>query len=683
MTDRTGTVDTGELPAWVDEAQRWCAGWRYGRVPHIEPLLGARVVYAGLPHRAVDAWIGWGRKVSGLRAQREAARGGLPCLLAEDGFLRSIGLGFRDAALSMVLDDRGIYYDATGPSRLELLVRQPRDEAQLARAARLAVAWRDARVSKYNHAREIAPPLERGFVLVVDQTAGDSSIGYGLADARSFQRMLEAALDEHPGHQIALKVHPDVISGRKAGHFAAMTAGAAARVRLVATDSHAPALFEHAAAVYCVTSQMGFEALLWDKPVRTFGMPFYAGWGLTRDELPAPPRRQAASLPSLVHAALIDYPRYIDPETLRRCEAERLLDWMGLQRRQRERFPPDVHAIDLRGWKRPVARAYFGGCNVHFVSSSSEAPAGSTLAVWGRTGATDETRPCVRLEDGFVRSVGLGADLVHPLSWVMDRSGMYYDASAPSDLETLLATHSFDERLLARACNLRERIVAAGVTKYNVGSGKWQRPEGHRRVILVPGQVETDASILHGSPSVRTNWALLEATRDFAPDAYIVYKPHPDVLAGLRPSDTSLAANVACPWDERVDDVPIHLLLEQVDEVHTLTSLAGFEALLRGKRVVCHGSPFYAGWGLTADRLLHPRRGRKLTLDALVAGTLILYPTYISRVTGKFTSPERAIDEVQAWREQAMRPAGAWSRLLRPLRSRCIEWVDRWRHVYE
>jgi capsular polysaccharide export protein len=44
-------------------------------------------------------------------------------------------------------------------------------------------------------------------------------------------------------------------------------------------------------------------------------MPFYAGWGLTEDDLPPPPRRGRASLDALVHAALVAYPRYIDPET--------------------------------------------------------------------------------------------------------------------------------------------------------------------------------------------------------------------------------------------------------------------------------------------------------------------------------------------------------------------------------
>ena len=48
------------------------------------------------------------------------------------------------------------------------------------------------------------------------------------------------------------------------------------------------------------------------------------------------------------------------------------------------------------------------------------------------------------------------------------------------------------------------------------------------------------------------------------------------------------------------------VLLGIVDEVHTLTSLTGFEALLRGIEVHAYGGPFYAGWGLTMIGLISP-----------------------------------------------------------------------------
>ena len=323
--------------------------------PWLDTFLGRPVRWRPrLPARGgVAAVVGWGLKGVSLQARDAARRAGLPYVAIEDGLLRSVGLGDTDGALSLVVDDIGIYYDATAPSRLEALIAAPRSPAEQARAAALAQAWCAGRLSKYNHAPELAPPLRGPYVLAIDQTAGDASIALGQAEAASFARMLEAALDEHPGLPVLLKVHPDVVAGRKRGHFAALTAGQAARVTLLAHDAHAPALLESAAAVYTVTSQVGFEALLWRRPVRCFGMPFYAGWGLTGDELPAPDRRgphHRVTREALVHAALIDYPRCLDPRTGTLGTPEQLVAWMAAQRARVAQLPAGSVP---RGWGPP------------------------------------------------------------------------------------------------------------------------------------------------------------------------------------------------------------------------------------------------------------------------------------------------------------------------------------------
>ncbi|MEW6133738.1 MAG: capsular polysaccharide biosynthesis protein [Pseudomonadota bacterium] len=622
--------------------------------------------------------VGWGRKPSFHWAARYARLRGLPCLSLEDGFLRSVGIGRDAPPLSLIVDDLGIYYDATAPSRLEALTAAGELDAQQAQRARdLIAAWRAGRVSKYNRSRdwdEGMGELPPRFVLAVDQTFGDASIRFGMADESSFRRMLQAALDEHPDKDIVLKVHPEVFAGRKRGHFDRLSPGESARVKVLGRDVHAPSLLERAEAVYVVSSQMGFEGLLWGKPVRTFGMPFYAGWGLTGDELPAPSRRRDVSLEKLAHAALVEYPRYVDPETGRACEAERVLDYLGFQRRMRQRYPATVHAIGFGPLRRPMARAFFAGSDLQYHDDLATVPAGATIAVWGRDACRDDLpagMAQVCLEDGFLRSVGLGAELARPLSLVMDGQGIYYDATRACELEEILQNGEFDPALLQRAANLRRRIVESGLTKYNVGAGAWSRPPHASRVILVPGQVEVDASIRYGSPLIKTNLELLKAVRVANPDAWVVYKPHPDVEAGLRASGRG-EHTAADHCDEIVRDIPINVLMESVDELHVLTSLAGFEALLRNRRVVVYGQPFYAGWGLTED--VHPpaRRTRRLSLDELVAGTLILYPAYVSRTTGAYTTPERALEELLAWREAAAKPASPAARLKRRLKRAAI-----------
>ncbi|WP_183479987.1 capsular polysaccharide export protein, LipB/KpsS family [Komagataeibacter kakiaceti] len=258
-----------------------------------------------------------------------------------------------------------------------------------------------------------------------------------------------------------------------------------------------------------------------------------------------------------------------------------------------------------------------------------------------------------RVEDGFIRSVGLGSGLQVPCSIFLDRRGIYYDPSRPSDLEHILATHPFDAELRGRARALIERIVAGGISKYGVDTGGQDtmdlpgRAPG-QRVILVPGQVSDDMSVRLGGGRIATNLDLLRAVRSQNIDAFILYRPHPDVDAGHRAGALD-EAEVREYVDQISRGGAISTLLSRVDEVHTLTSLTGFEALLRGLRVVTYGAPFYAGWGLTTDLGPVPRarRHRNLTVEELVAGTLLLYPSYIDPVTRLPCEPEMLIDRIQ------------------------------------
>ncbi len=282
--------------------------------------------------------------------------------------------------------------------------------------------------------------------------------------------------------------------------------------------------------------------------------------------------------------------------------------------------------------------------------------------------------PVVWVEDGFIRSAGLGAGFLPAASIALDSRRPYFDPAGPSDLEILLATTDFPPALLARAAALRAVLLARGITKYNLSGAAPALPEtpGRRR-ILVPGQVEDDQSILRGAAgAVRGNLDLLRAVRAAAPDAFIAFKPHPDVEAGYRrgripPEQAAALADVV------LDRAPIAPLLDQVDEIHTITSLTGFEALLRGRAVTCWGQPFYAGWGLTQDRAPIARRVRRLTLDELVAGALILYPRYQDPVTELPCPPEALLDrlaEAAPWK-------GGVAALLRRWQGRAMAWLFR------
>ena len=236
------------------------------------------------------------------------------------------------------------------------------------------------------------------------------------------------------------------------------------------------------------------------------------------------------------------------------------------------------------------------------------------------------------IEDGFIRSVGLGANCVPPLSAIVDLTGIYFDPSQPSDLENILQKDTFDEKLCHRAAALKSRLVEADISKYGQLRNDIKHAVKDRYKVLVAGQVEDDRSICTGGFGM-TNLELLARARANEPDAHIIYKPHPDVVAGHRKGHVETVAALRFA-DEIQQDASITALIDVVDGVHVITSLAGFEALLRGKAVTTHGVPFYAGFGLTRDLGDVPaRRTRRLSLDELVAGTLLIYPRYVDPVT--------------------------------------------------
>lgn len=344
---------------------------------------------------------------------------------------------------------------------------------------------------------------------------------------------------------------------------------------------------------------------------------------------------------------------------------ERLSDWRRVLDGNRgpagERI---VAACGMSWWKRDEIRRFLWspGSKLQIHRSDQKALAaaaqqGGSLAVWPSRVSADLEQAAgehgvklVRVEDGFVRSVGLGTHLVPPLSIIVDRQGIHYDPSRPSDLETILATTQFSDTLIKRAARLRAAIVEAGISKYAAGhSDKAAHPTPltkNKRIVLVPGQVEDDMSVLKGGGGLTSNLELLRRARALEPEAEIWWRPHPDVDAGHRigaiPDAEALRHADRIARDGSMSD-----LLNHVDGLHTITSLSGFEALMRGCEVTCHGVPFYSGWGLTRDLGAVPdRRGRALSLDQLVAGVLLLYPRYLDPVTGLPCPPEALIQRL-------------------------------------
>jgi capsular polysaccharide export protein len=662
---------------------------RQSRLRRILALAGHEL-RLGLPGPE-DGVVVWGRSPYAHRGEAMAARRGVPLVRVEDAFLRSLRPGrMGDAPLGLLIDGLGVHFDSAQPSSLErILARDPLDDSNLLTRSKDGMARIQALdLSKYNLHRADAPLPKPGYVLVVDQTRGDASISHAGASAASFAEMLAAAEDENPGARLVIKTHPETALGLRPGHYG--PAHQRGRITFCADPVSPWALLSGAIAVYTVSSQLGFEAILAGHRPQVFGQPFYAGWGLTADRNAVPRRGRTLSRAQLFAGAMILAPTWYDPCRDQICTFEQTVDQLEAETRAFREDQAGHVALGMRAWKRGRLQEVFGSQKpLIFKDDPGKALAlaersGRGLLVWAGKEPAEVADPGLarRVEDGFLRSRGLGAELVPPLSLVTDDLGIYYDPTRESRLERLMLA-PLPPGGRARAERLQKALIAAGVTKYNLNAAPLPDLGDGRRVLVV-GQVEDDASIRLGAGAVRTNRGLLTAAVQANPGARIIYKPHPDVEAGLRPGA------IAAKDMQGLADVVAHqadplALIAACDAVWTITSLLGFEALLRGKPVTCLGAPFYAGWGLTIDVGPVPERRRRAPdghplprpdILHLIHAALISYPRYFDPISRRPCPAEVVVGRLASG--PLPRP-GLRLRLLAKVQGRFASYAHLWR----
>ncbi len=599
----------------------------------------------------------WGMKRSGefLRNNRKNKK----LVFIEDGFVHSFGIKKKKIPFSICYDNRGIYYDCDSDNDFKKYVIEKLSKKNISRAKKIIELWKKYSISKYNFPSFLEPP-SFPYILLIDQTFGDLSINYGDADENSFKQMFEFAVNNWPEHKIIIKSHPDVINHKKKGCID-ISKYSKEKIIILGDIGQINRLIEFSSAVCVVTSQVGFEALIYGKDVHVFGKPFYSGLGLTIDHnINNKQVNNKITLEQLVFSSLVKYQICLDPRTKKECEVEEIMQYIHYLRKTSKFFPKNLEAINLTPWKaRQINRFVYPvtGKKVKFLKRFKSKM--KNIIVWGKNTRTEgyikQVDDFISVEDGFIRSVGLGGDLYPPLSLIFDKKGIHYDASKVSDLEDLLQNSNVNHDEIIRARRIIDLIIKLKISKYNLKFRKeikFSENVKNKEIIGILGQVESDNSIIYGVPDntiAKTNFALVEQVRKDYPDSYIIYKPHPDTEAGLRAKGTAdefinLNADLIA-YKTSLDD-----LFNKVDRIAVFTSLGGFEALIRGISVTTYGFPFYAGWGLTEDKLNNniwtKRRTKKLTIEELTFITLVEYPLYSSVKFNCLTEIENIFEEI-------------------------------------
>jgi len=260
----------------------------------------------------------------------------------EDPFLRSIfgsaniipdEQNFYKYSCGFIIDDLTNYFDATKPSRMELMLNSDFEitKAQLNRARKNIDRIINNKISKYNYQPIFEPKYGREGVpkiLVIDQSYNDYSIIKGCANDATFKKMLNCAIDENPNADILIKTHPDAIGDTIKPKCYYQNVKQGGNIYRITEPINPISMIQYVDKVYVCSSLFGFEALMCEKEVHTFGIPFYSGWGLTIDNQKCKRRIKKRTLEEIFYIAYIYMPQYVNPITKEPCEIEEVIDYL-------------------------------------------------------------------------------------------------------------------------------------------------------------------------------------------------------------------------------------------------------------------------------------------------------------------------------------------------------------------
>ncbi|EOI2645800.1 capsular polysaccharide biosynthesis protein, partial [Campylobacter jejuni] len=321
-----------------------------------------------------DLFFGWGRKKSGLKAMNFAKKYKTKFILLEDGFIRSLNLGVENSpSFSIIKDDIGIYYDATMPSKLENLLNAYEFKDEEIKQAKKAIELiKKYKISKYNNNLDIPDDYfqkDEKRVLIITQTANDASLEFGLAKDFKTLDMIKDAIKENPKSKIYIKTHPDVLSGKKQSD---LDLNSLPKECILITENFNPiALLEFFDKVYTKTSGMGFEALMQECECICYGMPFYVGWGLTKDKLECKRRIRKRNLEEVFYAAYILYSEYFNPYLNQKSNIFDTIQTLAKYKDIEKANSNRLFMLGFTLWKRHFIKPFFKAKNNEIIFLNS------------------------------------------------------------------------------------------------------------------------------------------------------------------------------------------------------------------------------------------------------------------------------------------------------------------------
>lgn len=498
-------------------------------------------------------------------------------------------------------------------------------------------------------------------ILLVDQPVDDDSVLLGSANEQTFNDMLLYAFDNYQYANIYVKLHPDTIDGKKEGYLKNLLKkhGLNDHPSIHVIDYHCniTSFFHFVQEVFVVSSQVGFEALLRNKNVRCFGMPFYSGWGLTNDmQVLTDPRPQRSTIDIFV-ALVLQYTLYLNPFTNKKGTILDVLEYIALQQRHSNRKNVVFYNTEFSEFKNIDVLLNTDKKNDVLITKSKKLQKHVDDFI-----LTDKKVTFKEVESLKYRAF-LAESFLFPRSYdpqdvmslIVDHNGPYYDPKSQSDLDYMLTHESYTE--YEKSC--ANKFIEAVKLKYLIdaknhlyGNVMIEKKESGKKTIFVPGQLENDEfTFAGGDVVIPSDYELLIAICQKVENCLIIYKPNEgSKIKKLTDLGRGGLISLNTFMQEKKNKIVIEheasnsCCIDAADEIHLLNHNCGIEAIIKGKKVVTYGLPFYGGLGLTEDRQEYPRAKRNINLEEFALATCMLYPRYKIPNQKGFTSAFAAIE---------------------------------------
>ncbi len=231
------------------------------------------------------------------------------------------------------------------------------------------------RLSSDKYAPDASPhhlttPSGRKKVVILDEEKQNRfKLKKVMASEKTFFEMISAAKKNHPGAAFFLLEPKTVRSDKKKGYLRKVAE--ANGVQVLQNDVSSISILSQADVVYTVASQLGLDAIFLGKKIYCFGMPFYAGWGLTKDSIKLDRRNVKRSREEIFAAFCLFMTRYRHPITSEPSSFREILRFIILQRPlnfERNRYIACIHFDENL---ITFCKQFFAHANLHFFSEDN------------------------------------------------------------------------------------------------------------------------------------------------------------------------------------------------------------------------------------------------------------------------------------------------------------------------